>query len=114
MQVPCRSVVPFVPAPGVRAAGEQCTRPYAIGQGSIPRSHRALIRGKLRAVKHPMMRTSSWVLLAASVLLHLGLLVGWRWQLPLVPYFFDSTVLSGGRGLDFYAVYQAGYNARHG
>jgi hypothetical protein len=22
-------------------------------------------------------------------------------------------VLSGGRGLDFYAIYQAGYNARH-
>jgi hypothetical protein len=53
-------------------------------------------------------------LLALAALVHLGLLVGWRWQLPLVPYFFDATVLSGGRGLDFYAVYQAGYNARHG
>jgi hypothetical protein len=41
------------------------------------------------------------------------MLAGWRWQMPLVPYFFDATVLSGGRGLDFYAIYQAGYNARH-
>jgi hypothetical protein len=60
------------------------------------------------------MRRSSWVILAAAGLLHLGLLIGWRWQLPLVPYFFDATVLSGGRGLDFYSIYQAGYNARHG
>lgn len=42
------------------------------------------------------------------------MLIGWRWQLPLVPYFFDATVLSGGRGLDFYAIYQAGSNARRG
>ena len=61
----------------------------------------------------PALRRSSWLLLAAT-LLHLGLLVGWRWQLPLVPYFFDATVLSGGRGLDFYSIYQAGHNARHG
>ncbi len=60
------------------------------------------------------MRRSSWVILAVAGLLHLGLLIGWRWQLPLVPYFFDATVLSGGRGLDFYSIYQAGYNARHG
>jgi len=53
-------------------------------------------------------------MLACAGLLHLGLLVGWRWQFPLVPYFFDATVLSGGRGLDFYSIYQAGYNARHG
>jgi hypothetical protein len=65
-------------------------------------------------VKLPALRRSSWALLAASALLHLGLLVGWRWQLPLVPYFFDATVLSGGRGLDFYSIYQAGHNARHG
>src|SRR3972149_1646029 len=60
------------------------------------------------------MKWSSRFLLALAALVHLGLLVGWRWQMPLVPYFFDATVLSGGRGLDFYAVYQAGYNARHG
>ncbi len=34
-------------------------------------------------------------LLALAALIHLGLLVGWRWQMPLVPYFFDATVLSG-------------------
>lgn len=62
----------------------------------------------------PTLRASSWALLAAAGLLHLGLLIGWRWQLPLVPYFFDATVLSGGRGLDFYSIYQAGFNARHG
>lgn len=60
------------------------------------------------------MKRSSWLILIVAGLLHLGLLVGWRWQLPLVPYFFDATVLSGGRGLDFYSIYQAGYNARHG
>lgn len=60
------------------------------------------------------MRKSSWLLLGTAFLLHAALLLGWRWQQPLIPYFFDSTVLSGGRGLDFYAVYQAGYNARHG
>ena len=60
------------------------------------------------------MRRGSWLLLACAGLLHLGLLIGWRWQTPLVPYFFDATVLSGGRGLDFYSIYQAGYNARHG
>lgn len=60
------------------------------------------------------MRRSSLVILAVATVLHLGMLVGWRWQLPLVPYFFDATVLSGGRGLDFYSIYQAGYNARHG
>jgi Glycosyltransferase family 87 len=60
------------------------------------------------------MRRSSWLLLACAGLLHLGLLIGWRFQTPLVPYFFDATVLSGGRGLDFYSIYQAGYNARHG
>jgi hypothetical protein len=60
------------------------------------------------------MRRSSWLILACAGLLHVGLLVGWRFQTPLVPYFFDATVLSGGRGLDFYSIYQAGYNARHG
>ncbi len=59
-------------------------------------------------------RWSSRLLLAVAVLIHLAMLVGWRWQQPLVPYFFDATVLSGGRGLDFYSIYQAGYNARHG
>ena len=65
-------------------------------------------------MKLPALRPTSWLLLAAASLLHLGLLLGWRWQHPLVPYFFDATVLSGGRGLDFYSIYQAGYNARHG
>src|SRR6185436_10850915 len=62
----------------------------------------------------PHMRKTSWFILLAAALLHLVLLVGWRFQTPLVPYFFDATVLSGGRGLDFYSLYQAGYNARHG
>ncbi len=60
------------------------------------------------------MKRSSWLILIAAGLLHIGMLVGWRFQTPLVPYFFDATVLSGGRGLDFYSIYQAGYNARHG
>jgi hypothetical protein len=60
------------------------------------------------------LKRTSWLLLACAALLHLGFLVGWRWQYPVVPYFFDATVLSGGRGLDFYSIYQAGYNARHG
>jgi hypothetical protein len=60
------------------------------------------------------MKRTSWLILACAGLLHLGLLAGWRFQTPLVPYFFDATVLSGGRGLDFYSIYQAGYNARHG
>ena len=60
------------------------------------------------------MKWSSRFLLAFAALIHLGMLIGWRWQTPLVPYFFDATVLSGGRGLDFYSIYQAGYNARHG
>ena len=60
------------------------------------------------------MKRTSWLLLTCATLLHLGLLVGWRWQYQLMPYFFDSTVLTGGRGLDFYSIYQAGYNARHG
>ncbi len=60
------------------------------------------------------MKWSSRFLLALAALIHLGMLIGWRWQRPLVPYFFDATVLSGGRGLDFYSIYQAGYNARHG
>jgi len=60
------------------------------------------------------LKRSSWLILVCACLLHAGLLVGWRFQAPLVPYFFDATVLSGGRGLDFYSVYQAGYNARHG
>ena len=60
------------------------------------------------------MRKSSWLVLLIAGLLHLTLLIGWRFQTPLVPYFFDATVLSGGRGLDFYSLYQAGYNARHG
>src|SRR5258707_11312737 len=60
------------------------------------------------------MKRSSWLILACAGLVHLGLLIGWRFQTPLVPYYFDATVLSGGRGLDFYSIYQAGYNARHG
>ncbi len=60
------------------------------------------------------MKWPSRLLLALAALIHVGMLIGWRWQMPLVPYFFDSTVLSGGRGLDFYSIYQAGYNARHG
>jgi hypothetical protein len=59
-------------------------------------------------------KRSSRLLLALAALIHVAMLVGWRWQMPLVPYFFDSTVLSGGRGLDFYSIYQAGYNARSG
>jgi hypothetical protein len=59
------------------------------------------------------MKWHSRLLLGLAALVHPGLLAGWRWQTPLVPYFFDATVLSGGRGLDFYAIYQAGYNARH-
>ena len=62
----------------------------------------------------PGVKGSSRLLLAVAALIHLAMLVGWRWQMPLVPYFFDATVLSGGRGLDFYSIYQAGYNARHG
>jgi hypothetical protein len=65
-------------------------------------------------VKVLRLRRSSWALLGTAAVLHLGVLIGWRWQLPLVPFFFDATVLSGGRGLDFYSIYQAGYNARHG
>jgi hypothetical protein len=60
------------------------------------------------------MKRSSWLILVLAGLIHVGMLVGWRFQTPLVPYFFDATVLSGGRGLDFYSMYQAGYNARHG
>lgn len=60
------------------------------------------------------MKWRSWLLLALAAVIHLVMLVSWRWQMPLVPYFFDATVLSGGRGLDFYSIYQAGYNARHG
>jgi len=60
------------------------------------------------------MKWSSRFLLTLAVLIHAAMLIGWRWQMPLVPYFFDSTVLSGGRGLDFYSIYQAGYNARNG
>ncbi len=52
--------------------------------------------------------------LLLAVVVHVAMLVGWRWQYPVVPYFFDATVLSGGRGLDFYSIYQAGYNARYG
>jgi hypothetical protein len=60
------------------------------------------------------MRKTSWLILVAAATVHLGLLLGWRFQTRLIPYFFDATVLSGGRGLDFYSLYQAGYNARHG
>src|SRR5262245_33562781 len=60
------------------------------------------------------MKWSARFLLLAAVLVHGGMLVGWRWQNALVPYFFDATVLSGGRGLDFYAIDQAGYNAAQG
>jgi len=34
-------------------------------------------------------------ILALAALIHLGLLAGWRWQMPLVPYFFDATVGAG-------------------
>lgn len=61
-----------------------------------------------------MRKLFTWLWLGLAVAGHVGLLVGWRWQTGLVPYFFDATVLSGGRGLDFYSIYQAGYNARHG
>jgi hypothetical protein len=57
---------------------------------------------------------SSRLVLVVAAIIHVAMLIGWRWQTPLVPYFFDATVLSGGRGLDFYSIYQAGYNARHG
>src|SRR5689334_8874063 len=60
------------------------------------------------------MQWSSRLLLTLAALFHVAMFIGWRWQMPLVPYFFDSTVLSGGRGLDFYSIYQAGYNARGG
>jgi hypothetical protein len=60
------------------------------------------------------MNWRSRLLLALAAVVHLGMLIGWRWQTPLVPYFFDATVLSGARGLDFYSIYQAGYSARHG
>jgi len=60
------------------------------------------------------MRWSARLLLLAALVAHGGMLVGWRWQNPLTPYFFDATVMDGRRGLDFYSIYQAGYNARHG
>ena len=60
------------------------------------------------------MRRSAFLLLCSAALIHGVLLAGWRWPQRLTPYFFDATVLGGGRGLDFYAVYQAGYNARQG
>jgi len=60
------------------------------------------------------MRRSAYLLLCSAALLHGALLAGWRWPERLTPYFFDAAVLDGGRGLDFYAVYQAGYNARRG
>jgi len=41
------------------------------------------------------MKWRSRLLLALAVLVHLGVLAGWRWQTPLVPYFFDATMLSG-------------------
>jgi hypothetical protein len=53
-------------------------------------------------------------MLVVAVIVHLAMLIGWRWQYPVAPYFFDATVLTGGRGIDFYSIYQAGYNARHG
>jgi hypothetical protein len=39
------------------------------------------------------MNWRSRLLLAALV--HLGMLAGWRWQMPLVPYFFDTTMNRG-------------------
>jgi hypothetical protein len=44
------------------------------------------------------MKWRSRLLLALAVLVHLGLLAGWRWQRPLVLYFFGATELGGGRG----------------
>jgi hypothetical protein len=38
---------------------------------------------------------SSRLLLALAALVHLGLLAGWRWQMPPVPYFFDTTMNRG-------------------
>jgi len=41
------------------------------------------------------MKWSSRFLLALAALVHLGMLIGWRWQMPLVPYFFDTTMNRG-------------------
>lgn len=54
-----------------------------------------------------------WVLLALAIVFHLSMLVSWRagfWH----PFTFDSTATRGWRGWDFYAVVQAGHNARTG
>jgi len=37
----------------------------------------------------------SRLLLAPATIIHLGLLAGWRWQTPLVPYIFDTTMNRG-------------------
>jgi hypothetical protein len=39
------------------------------------------------------MKWRSRLLLAALV--HPGMLFGWRWQMPPVPYFFDTTMNRG-------------------
>lgn len=59
---------------------------------------------------------SSYFFLILAIAVHLTMLASWRqvWQGLLVPLFFDAQILSGGRGLDFYAVYQAGSNILHG
>ncbi len=44
------------------------------------------------------MKWRSRLLLAPAVVIHLGLLAGWRWQMTPAPYFWDTTMLSGGRG----------------
>lgn len=59
-------------------------------------------------------KRSSLMTVILALSWHGLMLFGWRWQQPFVPYFFDATVLSGQRGLDFYSIYQAGYNARQG
>jgi hypothetical protein len=43
------------------------------------------------------MKWRSRLLLAPAAVIHLGLLVGWRWrwQMPPVPYFFDTTMNRG-------------------
>jgi len=41
------------------------------------------------------MKWRSRLLLAPAAVIHLVLLAGWRWQMPLVPYFFDTTMNRG-------------------
>ncbi|NLV73937.1 MAG: DUF2029 domain-containing protein [Chloroflexi bacterium] len=53
------------------------------------------------------------LVLTGALIFHVSLLVSWRtglWN----RYTFDSVATHGRKGWDFYALYQAGYNARHG